>query len=379
MLNILSRAHTLVPGISKVISVSYNTHTENYEILFLNNSSHNKLSIEEITPDDNSIRSLKKLSQEKISFSWYSPDDIPFGLEKTTIKQMDVFKELEKNILMLSIPQEHSKTNDLLFFYFNNNVSNFIITQSKKVLSQEHKQIIGAMLFNSIITILSIVRNDRKSMESFNGHVNKLIDSIKTTQATVEIFREKQKLVILNYAYELIQELSLPYTGIIFDLSKNAVKKIQNFDGDMNFLKESIKNAMFFASGLSFGDENKTIVLDDFHINFSDNNTPESKQLISQPSSRQTKTLFLLDKLEEAALIVLKEKKALTGSNVGKSYYKPISAPGISDALKNHKKTIRTLIKENPDKWSLIRNEFKPLINILSAREDLDARFDKQA
>jgi hypothetical protein len=83
--------------------------------------------------------------------------------------------------------------------------------------------------------------------------------------------------------------------------------------------------------------------------------------------------------LEEAANIVLKQKKPLIGTNVGKAFEKPITAPAISDALKNHRKTIKDLINENPQRWTLIRNEFKPLINLLTIRFADDNHYSRQA
>ena len=78
--------------------------------------------------------------------------------------------------------------------------------------------------------------------------------------------------------------------------------------------------------------------------------------------------MALLDKLEEAAVRVVNNSEDLTGVNVGKACSRAISAPAISDALKKHKNKINTLLDEFPDRWKLIREEFKPLINILSPK-----------
>jgi len=60
----------------------------------------------------------------------------------------------------------------------------------------------------------------------------------------------------------------------------------------------------------------------------------------------------------------------LTGTNVGKACPVPISAPAISDALYNHKSKIINLMKTYPDKWDVIRTDFRPLKNVI--KEELD-------
>ncbi len=362
---ILSRAHNLIPGITKVMSVSYLENGDIPEIYFLHHPSPSTVP-EKIAPDDKVLNAINNLRRQKNPVSWYSEDDIPFNIEKQNIKQLDVFKELEKNILMLSISGNDNRSNDLFFFYFNENISNFAITQSKKALNQENKLIIGTLLYHSISTILDIARADRKAFISYNSHVIKVKDLMKSAQESIESFREKHDSDKLNYVFEVINELSFSYGTTTFDLSKNAIKKIKEFEGDLISLRDAVKNAMFFAYGLGIGNQSQNVVLDDFHINFNEIRKPEQKPAIIETFSRQEKTLFLLDKLEEAATEVKKQRKPLTGVNVGKAFYKKISAPGITDALKNHKITINNLVKEHPERWLVIKKEFRPLINILS-------------
>ena len=44
----------------------------------------------------------------------------------------------------------------------------------------------------------------------------------------------------------------------------------------------------------------------------------------------------------------------------------PRAAPAITDALGKNRVTIRELLIKYPDKWEIIRKEFKPLLNQLS-------------
>ncbi|MBL6950397.1 MAG: hypothetical protein ISR57_07110, partial [Bacteroidales bacterium] len=63
---------------------------------------------------------------------------------------------------------------------------------------------------------------------------------------------------------------------------------------------------------------------------------------------------------------------SLTSVNVGKEFPTPISAPAITDALRKHKKRIIHLFDQYPEKWEIIRHEFRPIQNILNAIQDFE-------
>jgi hypothetical protein len=121
-----------------------------------------------------------------------------------------------------------------------------------------------------------------------------------------------------------------------------------------------------FASSLSIGEDRDEIFIEGFHLIFPESKKTEPRKVAQEPASRQTKTFLWLDSLEEAATIVHHQKKPLTGTNVGKAFEKPVSAPAISDKLKNRQNTIRELFITHPDRWTLVKKEFKPLMNILT-------------
>ena len=90
----------------------------------------------------------------------------------------------------------------------------------------------------------------------------------------------------------------------------------------------------------------------------------------NQQSGYFGKTISLLDKLESASLVVRSNDLKMTGTNVGKACPVPISAPAISDALYNHRKNINKLLDMYPGRWETIRNNFRPLKNILKDKKD---------
>ena len=73
---------------------------------------------------------------------------------------------------------------------------------------------------------------------------------------------------------------------------------------------------------------------------------------------------MLLDNLNEAVKSVVNQKQTPTGILVGQALKKPISAPAISDALKNHRSKILTLLNQYPNRWVELIQYFKPIQNL---------------
>lgn len=78
-------------------------------------------------------------------------------------------------------------------------------------------------------------------------------------------------------------------------------------------------------------------------------------------SSLQERVIVLLDKYEESAIQCARQNAPISGKYVAANLVPSVSPPAITDALKKHKKTIRTLFHLYPEKWKLIRNGLKPL------------------
>lgn len=107
------------------------------------------------------------------------------------------------------------------------------------------------------------------------------------------------------------------------------------------------------------------LYIHDLHLD-AETYVPEQRkeEVSSYPEDRYTKTIYLLDRLETAAKEVVMLKKKLTGKNVGELCDRPISAAAITDALDKHKKKIIDLFEKYPDKWEIIRNDFRPVRNL---------------
>ena len=87
---------------------------------------------------------------------------------------------------------------------------------------------------------------------------------------------------------------------------------------------------------------------------------------------RYRNTKRFLDRYEQAAALLKKQNKPITGANIGEACTPSISHAAISDVLKKHRNKIISLLQKYPDKWTVLRTEFRPVKNLLPAQTHND-------
>ncbi len=168
---------------------------------------------------------------------------------------------------------------------------------------------------------------------------------------------------MVNLCHSHLQQLSEEYQ-IHFSLDKSALKKLEHFNGSLEQLKSTLTHAAQMALNMQYGTAQTNIVLKAWDIQFDTFSTVTESPNEPGIQERYQKTYLLLEKLENAARRVINNQDRLTSENVGSACPTPISAPAISDALKNHQKAI-ILLNQFPDRWPTLRNEFRPVRNLL--------------
>lgn len=352
----------VLPGIEKIISVHFNDANKLSGLL----SEKEDKSYQTRDLDLSKIEPLlKRFRYDHNPFDWYSRQNLPFEIDKKTGNPtIDIFSELQNVVLLIRIPDEERKENILVFIYLNENPSNFGITNSINPLTTDNKSIIAYLLRNTLITFLNHEHNNKEVLISNNYRTKAIIDQAENQKQETVRTREYYGLSLVKLCQQYLVEYSKKYGRHLF-FSADAIEKIKGYKGDLKNIELVVEKTVSYAESLNF-DSDGDIEISDWHLQFEG---PE-KQLISaekpgQHSDKYSKTVSLLDKLETAALKVKGQQLKLTGTNVGQACASPISAPAITDALYNHKSKINTLVKLNPEKWSIIRGEFRPVINIL--------------
>ncbi len=374
LINAMKHLVSLFPGIEKVVSLSYNIDNKALtgKYIHSNNSQINDLEIE------SAFNEIQDFRSDNSYYKWIKKTELPFEVKQARKNlQMNVFEELESNVLILSYPNEHDLLNDILIVYFSQNHSNFGLSDSKSLLTPDHKKIIGYILYNNVNSLITISKNDIAVLNSVNESTQLLIS--KLNRVKDELFKTKNSYSngIIDLCKSYLNELEGKYNKFAYVFAEDTLKKIRLYKGDYIELKSIIEKAVIFVNNLFFNSKQKEILLSEEYFNF-DQEISVSKNNPTETSAnnRYAKTIQLLDKLENAARDVLARNQELTGSNVGGACTIPISAPAISDALKKHRNKIIYLFGKFDNKWSTIRSEFRPVKNIVTPKNNF---LDKSA
>ncbi|HNW70423.1 MAG TPA: hypothetical protein PKI01_08475 [Bacteroidales bacterium] len=376
--HIISNTNNMVLGISKVMAV-YFSEKKNQPEAIVATDPYTPEEFNEYIIDNNTLVQIEKLRSLDATFDWYAPEDIPFFAETKKIKQLDVFDENNRHILMITLKNEHDNKNDLIFYYFNKNLSNFAPSESENYLSPANKIAIGSMLYKFANLMAEICRNDRQALKSYNNNIRNIVNSLKKSVTENEEHHTNYYNALINFVNDALQEISAKSSRYVFELSDSARLKLKDYQGEFKALNKIIKTAAVFAGNMNEGLAGNTVMIEDYHIDFGDSPPAEIQPSVRMDESKYDKTILLLDRIEEASKIVKQKKLPLTGANVGKACKPPVSAPAISDALNKHRARIKTVMSKYKDRWTTIRNDFKPLINVLTSRSSDDETLSKQA
>ncbi len=358
----------ILPGIEKIITIHYDevkqqivgrlTEKKSQEYI-----SH-ELNIDKILP------TLQRYMEEKNPYDWYNRQNLPFEVEiKNSNPTINLFSELKNIVLLIRVPDARKEFNDLVFLYLNENPSNFGVTNSINPLTTDNKSIIGFVLNNTIRTFVHHQRNDKNTLKTYNLRTRQIIDQTESLKFEMQRTKENYGISLVKLCQQIIKEHAAA-NGRNYKLSPGALDKIKNYKGEIKDLESNMRDTLAYADSLHVDFSNDIEILE-WHIVF---DVPVRKEIEKTEVIRQedkfSKTLSLLDKLENAALVAKSKQLKLTGTNVGNSFSEPISAPAISDALYNHKSKINNLLKMYPDRWEIIRSDFKPLKNILVTEKE---------
>jgi hypothetical protein len=369
VVHVLKHAHDLLPGIEKVIAIYYCSESNEIRAKYRLDTLGNDNKIEDLSFEDAS-GIIDKWRKTNSYYSWYKKEDTPFEIQKKKKHvQMNVFNELDNTILSLGFLNEHDQKYDLLLFYFNPTLSNFGVSDSDKVLNQENKKIIGFLLYNSLRTIIETSKSDLSVLNTNNENTKSLVKRYAQSKEDLEKSKNNYGLSLTDLCCSYLKEFSDSSSRFNYILTEDALNKIKSYQGDISALKNVIQKSISFVNNLYFDTNETDIYISEEYLNFESigagNATkPQEVQLYD----RYSKTILLLDKLENAARDVVARNMDITSANVGNACSTPITAPAISDAVKKHRNKIIYLLNKYPDRWKLIRTEFRPVRNVLSSR-----------
>ncbi len=357
---LLKCAHSLFPGIKRIEAVFHQSESVGLRAIMLHEDD-GRNQIEEVSIDG-AENNLEKLRRVKAPYSWLSPEDIPFKINKNRHELPDVFGEMNKTVLLIRFHSETDKNNDLLFVYFPENLSNFGLKLAKKELTAEYKDIIARTLINSINTILQISKADREIWElvremNFDNR-QKMQQKDKELERMQRMY-EDRLAASCNY---FLSEISAR-EGRKYAFTAGAMRLLKSSTLDYHRIEHAIRMAVQLADNFNAGSQHETTEISEDFLNFNASEIATDTDDIA--NSIYEKPFSYLNQLEEAAAKVKENKLPLTANNLVQYLEKPVAPSAISWAITHYMNSFQHLLKLYPDNWPIIRTEFKPVLRII--------------
>jgi len=369
-MQILSLFQELIPGIEQVVLVHSEQDNDGLTGYLLRKRDH-EYDTDQIRVESGSTF-FHSLQEKSLPYQWFPKDRVPFEIISKEKLQLTIFSELKNSVLLVLYNHSESKHTDLFFIYFNENLSNFLIDKVSEPLSAQHKNMVGYLLSNSIKTLYQVLSSKEQLTITFNDQIQTIVKERDLLKEKIGRITGKERQDVLKMARHYLNKIS-GEMGISVTLTDSAKVRLRDFTGELYQLEDMMREAIAFAGALSSASGSRQILLADYHIRFPETTQEKvSAEVTEGLPQRYVKTHLLLDRLERAAVGLKEQKSSLTSVNVGKEFPTPISAPAITDALRKHKKRIIHLFDQYPEKWEIIRHEFRPIQNLLNTIRDFE-------
>ncbi len=114
------------------------------------------------------------------------------------------------------------KLNDLLLIYFNQNLGNFGLNKADKLLTADHKIIIGHLLYYQFKSFLQLNQSNRKLLRTLNNGVRAVIGENLSLKEQLNHIKASYGDNMINVSMQHLQELSKEY-GRTYVLTDEAI------------------------------------------------------------------------------------------------------------------------------------------------------------
>jgi hypothetical protein len=367
--NVFHYSDLFLPGIEKIAGIYFSQRDRQIRILSRKRDHDIEDSFDEVLQRPENMVMIQKFRTENHQFAWIRKEDLPFEFSPQRLTVPTIFTELDNVILVLRFKNDTDKLNDLLLIYFNQNLGNFGLTKADKVLTADHKIIIGHLLYYQFKSFLQLNLSNRRLLRTLNNGVRAVISDNISLKEQLNQIQARYGDNMINMAQQHLQDLSKEYDRT-YILTDEALNKIKDFKGNLKHLPVILQNAIVFTENLLMLSEEEVVKIHSYSLDFDSYQVIEkTEQFTRKIDSRQSRAMQLLDKLEMAAIGLKNKNIAIISSKVGQALDPPVSAPAITESLGKNRDLIRQLLEKYPDKWETIRKEFKPLINQLRKSE----------
>ncbi len=302
------------------------------------------------------LKEIKQFRRDQTPHTWYHINSLPFEEKDASEKNLSLFSEENAMILLIRLKNRHDGQSDLLFLHFT--PKGMGMNTKQEGLNTQMKASLSPIIYHQIKSLYKTILEHYSQLDGFRETARMIIENLQEGQKQEHTYEERQKAFI----GELLDEISPERK---YHLSKAALLKLMKSTISLSEMRAVLQQAIVSVEMLDAAENQQ---LPDWSIIIPEKASTETAQTDHQEAkieSRYLKSWQLLEKLEDAAQKVKSGQDRLTSANVGKALDSPITAPAISDALKKHGTRIISLLDRYPEKWLVIRKEFRPVQNLI--------------
>lgn len=350
----------LFPGIDRVVVLSRTAGAEFKGEELLRNGTNYRLRNLILNNLDQSP--LFKITNS--SYVWLSPNELPFQRDqKAVTTTYHLFSEEYYSVLSLKIIAPNDEV-DLFYLFFRSDQSNFGISRLQGALDASRKALIGSLVLKTALLFYTTLQKQKEYIDLFTNVIRNTLEKESATATHTQFEQWK-----VDWIYDFLKTLPHQPTKK-WQLPPETIQKLSS--GNYQQVKKALIAAAQIASML-YGNEDEWVILPAFITLETAIGKSKQREKVggkSAPRSlvsegRMAKAIQWLDNIEKATATLVDSGEDPTGSAVGQLLDRPISAPAITDWLRNNQKRVLLLLDKHPDKWGYLRNHFRPLINII--------------
>jgi hypothetical protein len=358
---ILKNSKLLVPGIERVDVVYFDPFKKKVCAKMSRKQGDDYL-IEDLSVGSVS-KKINNLRQRKAATEWYGKTEIPYNLSSAEANNKDIFGELDKVVMMARVPNNFDGKSDLVFFYFATNMSNFTISGNKKDLTPKIKDVIARNIRNSLLMVLTNAANDQRVLQMISENMAAVGQNLENMNRKLNLTQNKYQESLVISCNHYLEKFSRQNKRS-YSFSEAAIQRIKEYDGEFHKLEGIISRAIEIADNLVYGILPAKVILTESHLNFSFDETPAQDSGPLEHGIYSFAAKFL-NRIEAGCFYVKKQNMSLTSKNVASSLDNPVKPPAISYMVNYHTVNIKELFKLYPDKWQLLKSEFKPTMKLV--------------
>lgn len=327
---------------------------------------------------------LNQFAGSKLPYEWCAEYELPFSSSTASTERRQVLleDENERNILVMRFNDPsilHETGSVTLIVYTSGTDAIMGLSKNPKPLTSREKRIVAENIYEALRAYIEQVNEDRNMYRTMIAHRKGQFDRLRDVEAELMQKEQMWSRSMESHAQYIVSKIA-EREGLRIVFTQNALDRLKKFNRDLTDLEKALEISVQVALNSEFGNPDEVLldvndlVLDPDLPTTTTITERSGKEIAESPQrvvGRLSRTQAILDRYEDAARRVKFSNQRVIGKNIGNHCDPPISNAAISDSLKNHADRILELFAKYPDRWRVIRSEFRSVMNLEEKASDV--------